>query len=199
MATVLEPPPSRVGSAILAGDAEPTLSSNDVLYEVVNKEVRELSPMGARETRLASVLFRILSSFAWEHGLGHVDSEMLYLLDPGTGLQRRPDLAFVSFDRWPRERSVPQRAAWEVTPNLAIEVVSPNNFANEIVAKIEDYFLAGVQRVWVIYPEVLKVYDYSSPTFVQILTADQSLEGGAILPGWQIRLSEIFEPRTGPA
>jgi Uma2 family endonuclease len=98
----------------------------------------------------------------------------------------------VSFQRWPRGRRVPSAAAWEVVPNLAIEIVSPSNFANEVREKIEDYFLSGVERVWVIYPTVGKLYDYDAPSSVRILSRDQTLEGGAMLPGFQLPLSELF-------
>jgi len=174
----------------------PEPPGDDILYEIVDNEVRELPPMGAHETNLASVLFRILSPFAWDHALGKVVSEMLFLLIPGTNLQRRPDLAFVSFARWRRGRPVPKSPAWEVVPNLAIEVVSPKNLANEVMVKIEDYFLAGVQRVWVIYPVIAKLYDYDSPTSVRILTPDQLLEGGDVIPGLQVALTEILDDGT---
>ena len=174
----------------------PERPGDDILYEIVDNEVRELPPMGARETLLASMLSRILSTFAWDHALGQVVSEMLFLLVPRTNLQRRPDRAFVSFERWPRRRPVPKGPAWEVVPNLAIEVVSPKNFANHVMEKIEDYFLAGVQRVWVIYPEVAKLYDYDSPTSVRILTPDQVVDVGNILPGLHVPLIEIFGDAT---
>jgi len=183
-------------SSTLNAASFPEPPGDDILYEIVDNEVRELPPMGASETDLASVLFRILSPFAWDHALGKVVSEMLFLLIPGTNLQRRPDLAFVSFARWPRGRPVPKTPAWEVVPNLAIEVVSPNNLANEVMVKIEDYFLAGVERVWVIYPEIAKLYDYDSPASVRILTADQLVEGGDILPGLRVPLTEIFVDAT---
>jgi Uma2 family endonuclease len=183
-------------SSTLNAASCPELPGDDVLYEIVDNEVRELPPMGARETLLASVLFRILSNFAWDHALGQVVSEMLFLLIPETNLQRRPDLAFVSFERWPRRRPVPDSRAWEVVPNLAIEVVSPSNLANEVMEKIEDYFLAGVQRVWVIYPKINKLYDYDSPTSVRILTPDNLLEGGDILPRLQVPLTEILVDAT---
>src|SRR5271157_4457987 len=114
--------------------------AGDILYEVVDDTIRELPAMGAREGYLASTLSRILSSFTWNNGLGHVVTEVLFLLVRAKTLQRRPDVAFVSFERWARERPVPAEPAWDVVPNLAIEIVSPTNLANEIVGKIEDYF-----------------------------------------------------------
>jgi Uma2 family endonuclease len=165
---------------------------DDIFFEVVDNEVRELPPMGAREVQLASSLIRILGSFAWDHALGQVVSEMLFLLDPRTNLQRRPDLAYVSFARWPRDRRVPATPAWEVVPDLAIEVVSASNLASEVMEKVEDYFAMGVQRVWVIYPDIEKLYDYSSPAAVNILAGGDLLDGGAILPGLRFPLADIL-------
>ena len=137
---------------------------------------------------------RILSHFRLDRGPGQGRvGDALPLDRRPRNCQRRPDLAFVSFQRWPRGRRVPSAAAWEVVPNLAIEVVSPTNFANDMLEKIEDYFLSGVERVWVIYPTVAKLYDYDSPSSVRILTRDQTLEGGTLLPGFQLPLSELFE------
>jgi Uma2 family endonuclease len=164
-----------------------------LLYEVVDNQIRELQPMGVEEGLIASKLMRILSNFTWNAGLGEVVSEILFLLIQGKKLQRRPDLAFVSFQSWPRSRRVPSAAAWEVVPNLAIEVISPTNFANDTLEKIEDYFLSGVERVWVVYPTVAKLYDYDSPSSVRILTRDQTVDGGTLLPGFRLTLSELFE------
>ena len=77
--------------------------------------------MSARETHFASILVRLVGPFAWNQGLGQVDVEQLFLLDLAKNLQRRPDLAFVSFARWPRGKPVPGMNAWEVVPDLAIE------------------------------------------------------------------------------
>ena len=192
MATVTEPS-STLWSAPATDDAILEAMRNDLLYEVVDNQVRELPPMGVEEGLLASTLMRILSNFAWNAGLGEVVSEILFLLIAAKKLQRRPDLAFVSFQRWPRGRRVPNSAAWEVVPNLAVEVVSPTNLANEVLERIEDYFRSGVERVWVIYPTVAKLYDYDAPSSVRILTRDQTLEGGALLPGFQLPLTELFE------
>jgi Uma2 family endonuclease len=165
---------------------------NDVLYEVVDDKFRELPPMGVEEGVLAATLFRLLSQFAWTAGVGRVVSEILFRLIPETKLQLRPDLALVSFDRWPRGRRIPKASAWDVVPNLAIEVVSPSNSAYEVLEKIEDYFRCGVERVWVIYPTVVKLYDYDSPVSVSILTRDQTLSGGTLLPGFHLSLAELF-------
>ena len=90
---------------------------------------------------------------------------------------------------------------WEVVPNLAIEVVSPTNTASDLDAKVEEYFHAGVELVWVIYPVTEKIYVYESITQISIVTASDVLDGGAVLPGFRLALSELFEhlPENGTA
>jgi Uma2 family endonuclease len=193
MATVMSPSPGASPTASV-GIIEPV--NDEILYEVVDNQIQELPPMSARETNLASTLIRILSSFAWNAGLGRVQMEMLFLIIPAKNLQRRPDLSFVSFKRWPRGRVVPKTNAWDVVPNLAIEVVSPTNTANGVMEKIHEYFEAGVERLWVIYPEFAEIYDYNSSTSVQILTRGQTIDGGTVLPGLQLPLMELFEDES---
>ena len=53
--------------------------------------------------------------------------------------------------------------------------------------------MSGVERVWVIYPTVASVYDYDSPSSVRILTRDETVEGGTLLPGFRLPLAELFE------
>jgi len=191
MTTSLTQPASVPGGML----SEPFING-DLLYEVVDNQIRELPQMSARETLFASTLFRFLSPFAWNGGFGQVVSEMLFLLDRTKNFQRRPDLALVSFDRWPRGKPAPTTNAWEVVPDLAIEVVSPTNGAYEVIEKLEEFFPSGVRRVWVIYPPFAKLYDYDSPTSVRILTRSDTLEGGDVLPGFQLPLSELFEVPT---
>jgi Uma2 family endonuclease len=169
------------------------LLNGDVLYEVVDGEVRELPPMSARETQFASDLTGIVGLHARNASIGRVQAEMLFLIDKSRELQRRPDVSFVSFERWPRGKPVPGTQAWEVVPDLAVEIVSPTNGANEVLGKVEDYFACGVRRVWVFYPLFSKVYDYASATAVQILTRADRLSGGDVLPGLELPLSEVFE------
>jgi Uma2 family endonuclease len=190
MATVMSSSPMTAPPAD-DGTLEP--ANGDIHYEVVDNQILELPPMSARETYLASTLLRILGTFAWTAGLGRVTAEMLHLIIPAKNLQRRPDLSFVSFKRWPRDRRVPTTSAWDVVPNLAIEVVSPTNTANGVMEKTKEYFEAGVERVWVIYPEFAEIYDYDSPTSVQIVARYQTLDGGKLLPGLQLPLADLFE------
>jgi len=85
--------------------------------------------MGVYEGFLASELVRMLGPVAWQHKKGRVVGEVLFRIDHVLDLERRPDLAFVSYDRWPAARPVPTENAWNVVPDLAVEVVSKTNLA----------------------------------------------------------------------
>ena len=173
---------------------------DEPLYEVVDGRRVELPPMGIHESLLASALMACLASFAKAKKLGWTVVEGLFDLAP-VGRERRPDVAFVSADRWPYNRLAPRGDnAWKVIPSLAVEVVSPSNTADEILLKIHEYFRSGVELVWVIYPEQAEVYVYESPLKIHVLARTDTLDGGKVLPGFQMRLVELFgegEPPNG--
>jgi Uma2 family endonuclease len=167
--------------------------NEDVLYEVVDNQVVELAPMGAYEVWIATALVARLAAFVRQHRLGRAVQEMLFDLTAATGRKRRPDVAFVSFDRWPLQRRIPRTEAWEVVPNLAVEVVSRTDSFDHMVDKVAEYFHAGVERVWVVFPSQEQVYVYDSPTSVRILTRTDELSGDPILPNFRLPLVELFE------
>jgi Uma2 family endonuclease len=162
-------------------------------YEMVDGQLVENPPMGARQSILASLLQDLMGPVARSSRLGRVVSETLFLLDRSRVLKRRPDVAFVSAERWSLKRQVPDVETWDVIPDLTVEVISESNSANAVARKIEEYFLAGVRKVWVIYPSTNKIYDYNSPTQVRILQLGDELDGEEIIPGFHIPLSALFE------
>jgi Uma2 family endonuclease len=162
-------------------------------YEVVDGRIVEEPPLGAQEGSIASLLDQSMGYFASANRLGRVVTEVLFVLDADQGLRRRPDVAFVSARRWPVNRRVPREAAWDVVPDLAVEITSPTDSIDDLLKKLEHYFAAGVDRVWVVYPSVLKVYDYESTTKVHILQLGDELDAPDILPGFRMALSQLFE------
>ena len=104
-----------------------------------------------------------------------------------------PDLAFVSYERWPRDRKISSESPWDVVPDLAIEVISPSNVVADIFGKVHEYFEAGVRRVWIVFPVQRQVYVYESATQVQIFGLGDALDGEDILPGFRLALAELFE------
>jgi len=107
--------------------------------------------------------------------------------------QHRPDVAFVSYDRWPQQRRMSRTEAWEVMPNLAVEVVSLTDRVDDVVDKIAEYLRAGVECVWVSLPSRKQVYVYESPTQVRILTRADELHGEPVLPQFRLPLTALFD------
>ena len=166
---------------------------DDILYEVVDNKAVELGPMGAHEIWLATELVVYLRNFARQHQLGRAVQEMLFDFTAMVQRKRRPDVAFVSYERWPQQRPVPHAEAWEVVPNLVVEVISPSDKRNDILAKVAEYFRMGVECVWVIFIFQKLVYIYESPTQVRILTHADELYGEPVLPHFRLPLATLFE------
>jgi Uma2 family endonuclease len=169
------------------------LEADEPLFEIVDGQKVEMPPMSYFSTLLGSHLFGELWVFLKQHDMGHAANETIFHLPSPVNRNRRPDLAFVSYARWPKEREKDKaKNAWDVVPNLVGEIVSPNDDAKELMDKLDDYFKCGVELVWVIYPELAMVYVYTSLTQVHGLTRNDVLEGGKVLQGFQLPLKDLF-------
>ena len=164
-------------------------SAAEALYEIVDGERKALRDT-ACESSVASLLSALLGRFSRTRRFGRVLCRGLFALAP-TSNQRRPDVAFVSYQRWPQ--AVPHTDAWEVAPDLAGEVVSSRDEMTEVLAKVREYFRAGVQLVWVVMPSEWLIYIYHSPTQIQVLTHADTLSGEAVVPGFQMPIATLFE------
>jgi Uma2 family endonuclease len=164
------------------------------LYEIVNGLKVELPPMSIYAVRVAGKLHIRLEQHAEAHRLGMTAQEGLFILDPVKDLRRRPDVAFVSAAKWPLDRPFPESGDWEIVPDLAIEVVSPNDVFQDVFNKMREYFQLGVKEVWIVLPIDREIYVYDSPTNPHVLTAADVLDGGALLPGLNLKVGSIFQP-----
>lgn len=173
-----------------------TAVADDDLYEIIDGLRVRTPPMGVFAVWTASQLARHLGNFA-HATLGRTLTEALFHLPTPINRDRRPDIAFVSYERWAKNRPMPQTDnAWDVVPNLATEVVSPTDKADEIEQKIAEYFRVGVELVWIVYPMQSKIYVYQSPTQITALTKTDALEGGTVVPGFKLPLVELFTEVT---
>ena len=167
-----------------------TVLDSEALFEIIDDQIVELPPMGVRSSLITNVLGVALINFVSAKGLGKALIEMLFQINPNR--QRRPDIAFVSVDRWPIDAELPDDAAWNVVPNLVVEVVSPNDHFYDVLSKLREYFQNGVEQAWVVVPSERLIYIYASVTSVLILDEASELDGGALLPGFRVRVAEIF-------
>lgn len=79
-----------------------------------------------------------------------------------------------------------------VVPELAVEVVSSTNSANEVEEKVVEYLKVGVSLVWVVYPTTGRIYVHDGSSTVRVVSGDGELDGGDVLPGFRLRLIELF-------
>lgn len=162
-------------------------------FEVIDGRFVEMPPMSIYASQIASDLHTALNHFVRTQRRGRAVVEGLFRLPLPRDRIRKPDVAFVSFERWPESRPMPEvAAAWTICPDLIVEVISPTDLAEDTLEKIEEYFEAGARLVWIVYPRRRIVHVYESPTRLNGLTRADTLDGGTVLPGLQIRLDEIF-------
>jgi Uma2 family endonuclease len=139
---------------------------------------------------LAMEIGRLLKNYVKPRKLGTVlGSDGLLNLAPG--LIRIPDVAFLSMEKFPKGR-FPKEKAPRLAPDIAVEVLSESNTKREMAEKLEDYFRAGARLVWYFDPEAREVTVFTSPKSKRVVKERQTLDGGAVLPGFELDLAELF-------
>jgi Uma2 family endonuclease len=164
-------------------------------YEVVDGVRVELPPMSTESTGIATLLTLALGSYGLSRNVGLPYTEMLIKLPLNRDRSRKPDVIFVPFTTWPRGQRLPDTAAWDVLPNLCVEVVSPTDRASDLTTKVEEYLEAGVRQVWVVYPRTAVVHVFEVGGAMRRLTRADTLDGGTVLPGLSVPLADLlWEP-----
>lgn len=161
----------------------------DRLCELVDGILLEKT-VGLFESRLAVVIAELLSPFVRDHQLGIVVGEA-GMMRIAPGLVRIPDVSVILWSRMPGRR-VPREPVPDLAPDLAIEILSTGNTKAEMDRKIREYLAAGVRLVWVLDPPSQSMEVYTSPTHRTLIQGNEVIDGGAVLPGFSVRLSEIF-------
>lgn len=167
---------------------------DEALYEVVRGVRVEKKPTAMLSTVIAGEIYGHL----WTYGRtkkvrGRFLGEGMFILDDTDGIEtkRRPDVAFVSAERLPLVESLSPEGDFPCPPDLAVEIVSRNDNAQELDAKIDEYFRFGVRQVWVVLGVTKKVLVYDGPTTVRGFGKDDMLTT-PLLPGFEVRTGEFF-------
>jgi Uma2 family endonuclease len=157
------------------------------LCELVDGTLVEKA-VGFEESLLAVALIQIIVGFVNDRDLGMV-SATDGTIQLWEGLVRIPDVAFFS---WERLAGKSGQAIPEVAPELAIEVIFRSNTPKEMQRKREEYFQAGVHLVWQIDHRSRMVQVYTTTDDFDELTSEDMLTGGGVLPGFEIKVSDLF-------
>jgi Uma2 family endonuclease len=147
--------------------------------------------MGFAESSLGTYLIRAIGKYLDNHDIGElVGADGMMQIFPN--FVRIPDVAFISFDRLPG-RKTPSEQVPHIAPDLAVEVISPGNTKKEMARKLKEYFRAGVRVVWFVYRVDRTVTVYSAPDVCETRNEKDMLDGGDVLPGFQLPLAKLFE------
>lgn len=165
---------------------------DDHVLELVEGVIVETSKRSRIHGVVTLRLALKIASFVDAHELGEAT-----VGDPGFVLERNEygrdtvrglDIAFISSERL----SAPPDFTWyEIGPDLAVEVISPNSKTSDTHLKVMQLLKAGTRLVWLVYPESRTVVTQTAEGAIT-LHADDTLSGGDVLPGFELRVGDIF-------
>jgi len=162
---------------------------DELSYELDEGELVVMTKPRPLHNRIAERLYRALSRYLESHQVGEAFIfEYLFVLGPN--IKRAPD---VSFLRAERANQIDPNADIPGAPDLAVEVLSPNDTVSAVRRKIRQYFAAGAQCVWIVYPETREVEVWREASKPQIVLQETDvLEAPDLLPGFSLRAGSLF-------
>ena len=195
MSAVLPDPPAKV----VTPDDLLRMPDQGQGYELVGGELRELNV-----SYLSSFVGRRISTLLANHAepsaLGWVNGEgTSYRCFPDDENRvRRADTAFHRLDRLTPDQARPEGHC-TVVPDLVVEVVSPNDLADEVNEKRIEWLEAGAQLVWVIHPIQQTIHAYRADGTVTLFRRTDTLTAEPVLPGFRVPVAELFRLPTAAA
>ena len=160
-------------------------------YELIRGKLVQMSPAGNRHGSFAANVSGSLWVYVRANDLGKVyAAETGYILESNPLTVRAPDVSFISRERLAEIGETD--GYWPAAPDLAVEVISPNDLYADVEAKVLDWLDAGARMVIVVNPRTRMVRVYRSPSDVDDLTVNDTIDGDDAVLGWRLPVSEIF-------
>lgn len=169
-------------------------ATEDHHYELEEGELILVPPAGPVHGSVGSRIDRRIGSFVEAHQLGEVlVGDVGFKL--GEHTVRAPDVAFLTRDRL-CETPMPVRGFYPGAPDLAVEVLSPDDSAGELLRKATRFIEAGTRLVWIVDPRrrVVTIIRRSGP--IALVGEEGTLDGEDVLPGFRCKVVELF-PESG--
>jgi Uma2 family endonuclease len=177
------------GRLLTAAELE-RFPDDDYRYELVDGRLVRMSPTGWEHGRIVMRIGVLLGAHLRDRDLGAVVSEVGFKLHSNPDTVRGPDIAFVRQERLPAGKL---RGFWNGPPDLAIEVLSPEDRPNDIHDKMEEYLSSGVLAVVVVDPGDTSVTTYRRLSSPVTAREGDELDLDDVVEGFRCRASEIFE------
>ena len=132
-----------------------------------------------------------IGHFLRTHPTGRlVAAETGFVLSTNPDTVRAPDVAFIRHDRIPNPMP---RGYARFAPDLAVEVLSPDDRPGEVGEKVADWLKAGTQLVWIIDPDRREARVHRANGTVSIVSESESLDGDDVLPGLSCSLAQVLD------
>jgi Uma2 family endonuclease len=157
--------------------------------ELVRGELIMMTPAGFEHGRIVGNITWALKDYVRQHPRGVVTgAETGFWIGRNPDTVRAPDAAFVAASRIPAE---PIRDYFEGAPDLAVEVLSPNDRAGEVLAKVRGWLAAGCRVIWVVDPQSVTVTVYRGDTVSPLGSTDTLVEPH-LLPEFSLPVRDVF-------
>ncbi|MGP0069388.1 MAG: Uma2 family endonuclease [Isosphaeraceae bacterium] len=184
----LDPPPGTATEKDLIRNNESKFKT--AICELVDGTLVE-KPVGWEESAIAVLIGGYLNSFVRPRKLGTVlGADGMLRLVPG--LLRAPDVSFLARGKLKRYEHGGEPYP-SVAADLAVELISKGNTKSEIARKMVEYFAAGTRLAWVVDPKTSTVRAHTAPREWVVLGLDDVLDGGEVLPGFQLAVRDVFD------
>jgi len=157
---------------------------------LVRGEVIETMPPGGRHGAIAVVLATLLRLWTQKGAGGYVGVEAGYILSRQPDTVRGPDVSYIRADRLPAT-GIPE-GFWTVAPDLAVEIVSPSETADDVREKVRDFLHAGTPLVWTVYARTQEVVVHTPDGVARTYSSNDTLEYLDALPGFSCTVAELF-------
>jgi Uma2 family endonuclease len=159
--------------------------------ELIQGELIRMAPSGYDHGWIACNIAGEIRNFVKAHKLGRTSTtEAGFFISHNPDTVRAPDVAFVRAERVP---PAGQKKFFDGPPDLAVEVLSPDDRSSEVNAKIYDWLRAGCVQVWVVDPQNKTVMVYRNRSEAAVFTLEDTLIAEELLPGFSLPVAEIFE------
>lgn len=158
--------------------------------ELIEGVIKHYMPTGHPHGYYELLLGMFIMQFVLKHKLGRA-----FAGEVGIYIRRKPDTiraADVAFISHGRLAKASPEGYLDVAPELVVEVMSPSDSWSDVNDKLEDYFFIGVVQVWVVDPQRQRIHVYRSLTEMAILTPNDTLVGGDVLPGFTLPVADIL-------